>query len=110
MQSDERVGFGVLLRQYRVAAGLSQEALAERAGLSRRGIADLERGARSSPYGETVRRLADALGLNPVERAALLTAGQRPPPSTRPTASLAEPCADISSNRRTNLPVRRKVL
>src|ERR1700674_5984939 len=35
--------FGVLLRQYRLAVGLSQDALAERSGLSRRGIADLER-------------------------------------------------------------------
>jgi transcriptional regulator with XRE-family HTH domain len=41
------------LRRYRVLAGLSQEALAERAGLSRRGIADLERGARRFPYPDT---------------------------------------------------------
>src|SRR5438105_4917696 len=70
--------FGVLLRQYRVAAGLSQEALAERAGLSRRGIADLERGARRFPYGHTLRRLADALGLAEAETRALLAAGLRP--------------------------------
>ena len=36
----------MLLLRYRMAAGLSQEDLAERAGLSRRGISDLERGAR----------------------------------------------------------------
>jgi transcriptional regulator with XRE-family HTH domain len=42
--------FAVLLQQYRQAAGLSQEELAERAGLSARGIADLERGVRRSPY------------------------------------------------------------
>jgi hypothetical protein len=41
MAGEEWTGFGVLLRRYRAAAGLSQEALAERAGLSRRGIADL---------------------------------------------------------------------
>jgi transcriptional regulator with XRE-family HTH domain len=34
----------VLLLQHRLAAGLSQEELAKRAGLSRRGISDLERG------------------------------------------------------------------
>ena len=39
--------FGDLLRRYRTAAGLTQEELAERAGLSTRGISDLERGARS---------------------------------------------------------------
>src|SRR5215471_17440985 len=77
MQSDASSGFGALLRRYRAAAGLSQEALAERAGLSRRGISDLERGARNFPYGETIRRLADALQLNPDQRATLLVAGQR---------------------------------
>jgi hypothetical protein len=34
--------FGTLLQRYRAAAGLSQEELAEWAGLSRRGISDLE--------------------------------------------------------------------
>jgi transcriptional regulator with XRE-family HTH domain len=38
--------FGALLRRYREEAGLTQEALAERAGLSARGISDLERGIR----------------------------------------------------------------
>jgi len=38
------VGFGDVLRQHRVAAGLTQEDLAERAGLSLRGVSDLERG------------------------------------------------------------------
>ena len=64
--------FAVLLQRYRLAAGLSQEALAERAGLSRRGISDLERGARRSPYPATVRRLADALALGATDHAALL--------------------------------------
>src|SRR5207245_2667638 len=34
--------FGVLLRRHRVAAGLTQEALAERAGVSVRALSDLE--------------------------------------------------------------------
>jgi len=41
--------FGESLRQLRIAAALSQEALAERAGLSPRGISDLERGVRRTP-------------------------------------------------------------
>src|SRR5215207_9155402 len=41
--------FGERLRRYRSLVGLTQEALAERAGLSVRGIADLERGARRFP-------------------------------------------------------------
>src|SRR5690348_10998789 len=66
--------FGDRLRRAREAAGLSQEALAERAGVSARGISDLERGLRRQPRLETVRRLADALRLDPSERAALLSA------------------------------------
>ena len=54
--------FGDLLRRLRSAASLSQEELAERAGLSVRGISDLERGLRQAPRLETVRLLADALG------------------------------------------------
>jgi transcriptional regulator with XRE-family HTH domain len=77
MQTKASRGFGALLRQFRAAAGMSQVVLAERAGLSRRGIADLERGARNFPYGDTIRRLADALNLQPDERAALLAAGNR---------------------------------
>ena len=37
-KSNQQVGFGDVLRRYRLAAGLTQEALAERAGLSPRGI------------------------------------------------------------------------
>ncbi len=62
--------FGDLLRRARLAAGLSQGALAKRAGLSERGVSDLERGARRHPRPETIGRLADALGLSPPARAA----------------------------------------
>ncbi|MBV9601226.1 MAG: helix-turn-helix transcriptional regulator [Chloroflexi bacterium] len=54
----EPTSLGVLLTQHRAAAGLSQEALAERAGLSRRAVSDLERGARRHPYPSTVRLLS----------------------------------------------------
>src|SRR5262249_20697149 len=70
--------FGAQLQRHRLLAGLSQEELAERSGLSRRGITDLERGARRMPHPATVRRLADALGLAEPERADLLVAA-RPP-------------------------------
>lgn len=59
--------FGDLLLRHRLTAGLSQEELAERAGLSRRGISDLERGARR-PHPGTARRLADALELGAEDR------------------------------------------
>ena len=74
--SEGRASFGDLLRQLRSAASLSQEELAARGGLSVRGISDLERGARSVPRLETVRMLADALGVGPEARAALLAAAR----------------------------------
>ncbi len=55
---------------------MSQEGLAERAGLSVRGISDLERGARTFPRLETVRMLADALELGEGDRATLLAAAR----------------------------------
>ncbi|HEV2461910.1 MAG TPA: helix-turn-helix domain-containing protein [Ktedonobacterales bacterium] len=69
--------FGPLLRRYREAAGLTQEKLAARAGLSARGISDLERGRRQTPRLETVRLLAEALALPPRQRA-FLEAAARP--------------------------------
>jgi predicted ATPase/transcriptional regulator with XRE-family HTH domain len=67
---------GELLRYHRIAAALSQEALAERAGLSVRAIGDLERGIHQLPRLETVRLLADALGLDQGGRAQLLAAAR----------------------------------
>jgi transcriptional regulator with XRE-family HTH domain len=81
MTAEGRGSFGALLRRYRVSAGLTQEALADRAGLSVRGIADLERGARRFPHFDTLRRLAQALELAPDDRVALVAAGQRQPAS-----------------------------
>ena len=69
--------FGALLRQFRVAAGLSQEELAVRAGLSVRGISDLERGVRRQPQPGTLRLLVAALGLAPNEQAVLEAAVDR---------------------------------
>jgi transcriptional regulator with XRE-family HTH domain len=46
--------FGQLLARYRIASGLTQKALAARAGVSVRGISDLERGVRRGPYRETL--------------------------------------------------------
>ena len=43
--------FGTLLQRFRLAAGLSREALAERAGLSATGIGALERGQRRAQIG-----------------------------------------------------------
>ena len=42
--------FGARLRRLREAAGLTQEELAERAGLAAKAISALERGERQYPY------------------------------------------------------------
>ncbi len=56
-------GFGALVRWHRVAAGLTQEELAEFTGLSVRAIGDLERGRTSEPRRGSVELLRRALGL-----------------------------------------------
>ena len=56
--------FGTLLREFRTRAGLTQEALAELAGLSVRGISDLERGLKRAPRRDTVALLLEALVLS----------------------------------------------
>ncbi len=73
----EDATFGDRLRRARVAAGLSQEQLAERAGVSARGISDLERGVRGAPRPDILALLLDALRLPPAERAAMLAAVRR---------------------------------
>ena len=97
----ERASFGEVLRRLRSGAALSQETLAERAGLSKRGISDLERGARRAPRLETVRLLADALALGEHERADLLAAA-------RPEASTTVSAAPCERHRRWRSPVPRR--
>jgi transcriptional regulator with XRE-family HTH domain len=66
MLAESTTTFGALLRRHRLAAGLTQEALAERAGLSVYGIQKLERGI-THPYRDTAARLVSALDLAPDE-------------------------------------------
>lgn len=68
MVEHEPLAFAELLRQARRAAGLSQEELAERAGLSVRAISALERGVNRTPRRDTLQMLADALALPTDER------------------------------------------
>jgi tetratricopeptide (TPR) repeat protein/transcriptional regulator with XRE-family HTH domain len=57
------LGFAELLRQLRAEAGLTQEELAETAGLSARSVSDLERGIHRTAHKDTAGQLAGALGL-----------------------------------------------
>lgn len=61
------------LYRFRLAAGYTQEELADRAGVSARSISDIERGISKAPHTGTLDRLADALDLSAAERAALHT-------------------------------------
>jgi transcriptional regulator with XRE-family HTH domain len=69
--------FGSHLRALRETAGLTQEELAERAGVTSYAISALERGRRQRPYPHTVRSLADALGASDEQRARLLASVPR---------------------------------
>src|SRR5436305_12799081 len=71
------LGFGARVRRHRLAASLSQEVLAERAQLSVGTIAAVERGRSHAPRPGTVLLLAEALGLNAQQRAALIDASAR---------------------------------
>ncbi|HEV2459149.1 MAG TPA: helix-turn-helix domain-containing protein [Ktedonobacterales bacterium] len=100
MSTTGATSFGDLLRRFRLAAGLTQEELAERAGLSRRGITDLERGARTTPRRETVGLLANALGLGGSDRDTFVATARR-----RSCAPAASPLQTLDTQRH-NLPIQ----
>ena len=60
---DIRVRFGNAVRERRVELHISQEDFAERAGLHRTYVSDLERGRRNVSL-ENIEKLADALNLS----------------------------------------------
>jgi transcriptional regulator with XRE-family HTH domain len=106
--------FSVLLRQLRRQTELTQEGLAERAGLSVRTIRRLETGVSANPQLDTVRLLADALSLEPEARARMLAVAdgqaqpdQRPDKESRPRSAferrLAEAADDLAHAVRASL-------
>lgn len=101
--------FGELLRLHRLAAGLAQETLADRARLSVETISALERGVRQKPYLETIALLADALGLSSLEQAALERAATRRIFAPRNVAQNGTAAAEMRSCERlsNNLPIFR---
>jgi transcriptional regulator with XRE-family HTH domain len=74
--------FGRAVRRRRTAAGLGQEAFADRAGVHRTTLSLIERG-RQSPTLEMIARLAAALGTT---MAALVTETEAPDPPPDPPA------------------------
>ncbi len=67
---------GELVRLHRAAIGITQEELAERAGLSARAVSDIERARRKRVYPDTALRLADALRLEGEERSVFQRVGR----------------------------------
>jgi predicted ATPase/transcriptional regulator with XRE-family HTH domain len=94
--------FGTLLRRLRLAAGLTQEALAERAHVSAKAVGELERNSIRVPRLDTVALLADALGLNAEGRAQMLAAARpdqlsqfQPSASDRASGNLPRPLTSL---------------
>ncbi len=92
---EHRAPFGTLLREFRLAAGFSQEALAERALLSVDGIGALERGVRRAPHRQTLALLAEGLGLAVADRARLEEAAARSQPMRRRIARTDDVVEDL---------------
>src|SRR6185369_4354289 len=71
------LNFADLLRRHRRRAGLTQEELAERAGVSTRAITALERGVNRAPHRTTLELLSEALNLTEDESASFSAAARR---------------------------------
>src|SRR5579871_146038 len=98
------ITFAARLKAARRAAGLTQEELAARAGVSVRTISALENGGKHTPYKETARLLAGALHLSVEDQRAFLAAARRARVTRSITASTSTPVVPV--NRPTlNLPL-----
>src|SRR5262245_36293483 len=93
------VAFGHLLKRLRLAADLTQEQLAERAGVSARLVSDLERGTIHRPRRDTVQLLADGLALQGAERDAFVSVARG-----KPLAAAADATSDAPLLRSLPLP------
>jgi tetratricopeptide (TPR) repeat protein/transcriptional regulator with XRE-family HTH domain len=89
--------FAGLLRRLRAEAGLTQEELAEAAGVGGRTVSDLERGVALTARKETARLLADALSLQGAARASFEAAARGRPPVPASSAATRTLPRDIAS-------------
>ena len=87
---------GALLRRYRGRVGLTQEELAERAGVHAQEISQLERGVIRRPRSTTVEFLADALKLDAQGRATFVAAARGESASSATLVSDLEPTSRSS--------------
>ncbi|MEO8541240.1 MAG: tetratricopeptide repeat protein [bacterium] len=102
MADDSAIGLAEFVRTHRLRAGLTQEDLAERSGLTVDTIGALERGLRRRLYPHTAAAIADALVLPASERADLTDLARGP--SRKPAVAVpGQPPATAALH---NLPTR----
>ena len=85
--AEPELSFADLLRQLRTEARLTQEELAEAAGVSPRSVSDLERGINRTARKDTAQLLAEALDLAGEERAAFVAAARGRAPAAEALAA-----------------------
>jgi predicted ATPase/transcriptional regulator with XRE-family HTH domain len=108
MAAELHSGFAELLRDARLNAGLTQEELAEAAGVSARAISNLERGINRYPHRHTRDLLADALEISPEVRKVWDAACRRQPASA-PSESSATENSESSHVHRAPVPPTRLI-
>lgn len=99
MADQPLVSFAELLRRLRADARLTQEELAEAAGLSARSVSDLERGVNRTAQRGTALLLADALRLSGPRRERFIAAARGKAPPTPQDNLPAELTAFIGRDR-----------
>ena len=92
--AEPRLSFAGLLRQFRTKARLTQEELAEAAGLSPRSVSDLERGINRTARKDTAVLLADALSLAGQVRVLFVAAARGRAPAAEVLAARPDGAAD----------------
>jgi transcriptional regulator with XRE-family HTH domain len=108
MAGQPALGFAGLLRQLRAEAGLTQEQLAEAAGLSPRSVSDLERGINRTARKDTAMLLSGALGLAEPASALFVAAARGLVPAAEVLAAVREsgPGPAVAMPRVWNIPAR----
>ncbi len=91
------LSFAGLLRQFRSDVRLTQEELAEAAGLSPRSVSDLERGINRTARRDTAVMLADALSLNGQVRVLFVAAARGRAPAAEVLAARLDGATDGSA-------------
>ena len=97
MAEQPALGFAGLLRQLRAQAKLTQEELAQAAGLSPRSVSDLERGINRTARKDTALLLADALGLAEPVRTLFVAAARGRAPAAEVLAAVRKQARGASA-------------